>query len=712
LRGLKAISSLFVFYFLLFNPKTINPESPKEKIRQEGLQEEVTVTLKLIQVYVTDKKGKPVTDLEQSEFELYDNGKPKKITDFERHILALPDTATKIQQVKTKIIPPRKMSRKFFFFFDFAFNNVGGITMAKRAAQHFIDTQVLPTDQVGILSYSTHNGLMLYEYLTTEHEKIRDVIKDIGLKETLGRAGQLMEDLEGEKWPGDRAVQGDETWAKQVQKAREDSLRIGGKMEWKYQARLFSSALKDLAQALRYIPGQKNIILFSVGVPNFMMYPRSDSTRSQLNRINYSLSDSTDLRNRYEKMHRELETANSPVYAVNVEGVFADFMEREGGTKLSRSLTREFEPDSGIADWDRRGDKTLREMASNTGGKYFGDINDYKKIVEEIHTHTGSYYVLGYYIDEKWNGKYHRVKVKVKRKGCKAYGQGGYYNPKPFTKFSPIEKKLHLVDLAFSESPHFGIPVRFPITTLSREIENRSMALVYFKASAAMLSEIIGEKNEIVFLAFDEKRNIVALEAREIESPKIFERDAFTYAVLPLYSGKFDCRVVIRNLETGRGAVGASTIIIPSSLEKGIRLYSPLVLVPGDDSLYFDIAHSVKIEETKEYSSFCELYPFDPYQYLPLIGNVKRGTPEIAVLIPCSAFGIKEANIKIFACCIRQSTGEKIPLDFRFEQKNGVFFLKVLTGRLDPDKYSLYLFAEETNTLLKAHKQTMFSIGQ
>lgn len=38
----------------------------------QELQHEVTVTIKLIQVYVTDKEGNSVTDLEKSDFELFD----------------------------------------------------------------------------------------------------------------------------------------------------------------------------------------------------------------------------------------------------------------------------------------------------------------------------------------------------------------------------------------------------------------------------------------------------------------------------------------------------------------------------------------------------------------------------------------------------------------------------------------------------------------
>src|SRR5512137_2952193 len=60
---------------------------------QTPLQHEVTVTLKLIQVFVTAARGQPALDLSRTDFLLTDNGKPQTITDFESHILGLPAAA-------------------------------------------------------------------------------------------------------------------------------------------------------------------------------------------------------------------------------------------------------------------------------------------------------------------------------------------------------------------------------------------------------------------------------------------------------------------------------------------------------------------------------------------------------------------------------------------------------------------------------------------
>ena len=70
------------------------PASPRESQspQQPPLKYEVSVTLKLIQVYVTDKSGKPVRDLTKDEFKLTDNGKPVTLSAFEKHDLAAAPT--------------------------------------------------------------------------------------------------------------------------------------------------------------------------------------------------------------------------------------------------------------------------------------------------------------------------------------------------------------------------------------------------------------------------------------------------------------------------------------------------------------------------------------------------------------------------------------------------------------------------------------------
>jgi len=703
---------LVIIGILIFmtNPGLSSNHDQEEKL-QEELAQEVTVTLKLIQVYVTDREGTPITDLTKDDFELKDNGKIKNITDFERHILSFPSVKTEIQKMAVELPEPKRMPRKFFLFFDFAFNDLGGINMAKEAARHFVETQIDPTDEVGVLAYSTHRGLRLHEYLTTDHRKIRDLINDIGIKEILGRAGRLLDEQQmqlrrGGEWslPDGKMI---EVVERESRAMREDMMKGGGMMEFRHQALHFTSAIKDMAKALRYIPGYKHIILFSTGLPNWLMYRTSVEATPQLNKVNIDGSNSADMRRRYEEMSRELAAANSPVYAINVEGMYADFMQREGRTDFERWTFDREQPSTGIEARNWRGVTSLSNLANDTGGKYFDNTNSADKIVEEIQTMTGSYYVLGYPISEKWDGKYHNIKVAVKRKGCKVYAQRGYYNPKPFDKYSDLEKKIHLIDMALSDSPHFGNCVNIPMAVIPHESGRISKALMMFSTSVQSMREVIGEKTEIVFLVFDEKQNIVGLQEFAVDDPDFFRDDVFPYVILPLYPGRFECRIVIRNTETGRGAVASSLLFIPRVSKAGFKLYPPVLLKPQKNTKFVSLGRQ---KDEQDASALLEVFPFDVQKFSPIIEGIDSSVAKILVLTRCAFGEIAGAEVKMSARLVHQPSGEDIPMEIKLAYENRMFSLEIPTEGFKPGKYFLYLFGEELNTRAKSNVNTHFVV--
>ena len=153
--------------------------------------------------------------------------------------------------------------------------------------------------------------------------------------------------------------------------------------------------------------------------------------------------------------------------------------------------------------------------------------------------------------------------MKVKKKGYNVHAQGGYYNPKPFTEYSKLEKQLHLVDLALTERPLFQYPIRFPLEASHISRAEKGNLLLVFRIPIDKLQEIAGKKVEIVCLVFDEKDNIVGFDRMEMDFSKLPEEEFKHTSHLSIPPGKYKCRVVIRNLETGRGAVGSTSVEIP-----------------------------------------------------------------------------------------------------------------------------------------------------
>ena len=111
-----------------------------EAAQQNELQHDVSVTLKLVQVYVTDAEGKPVTDLGREDFVLYDNDVRRDITDFERHLLRSPqDASAPAPLPDDALLPGRaRLNRKFFILLDIVGNVVTNVTTAGLQRVHTV----------------------------------------------------------------------------------------------------------------------------------------------------------------------------------------------------------------------------------------------------------------------------------------------------------------------------------------------------------------------------------------------------------------------------------------------------------------------------------------------------------------------------------------------------------------------------------------------
>src|SRR4030042_3269924 len=116
----KPILGLAVFFCVLAGSYIgLNGTAQEAQKEQAQLQNEVKVTLKLVQVYVTDKRGNPVLDLTKDDFLVLDEGQKQALTEFERHVLTLPAEKEEAppEVVETPAPPARDLiSRKIFLF--------------------------------------------------------------------------------------------------------------------------------------------------------------------------------------------------------------------------------------------------------------------------------------------------------------------------------------------------------------------------------------------------------------------------------------------------------------------------------------------------------------------------------------------------------------------------------------------------------------------
>ena len=682
------IFPIILLLAFLFQPglHRLSSESVQAKKDQKVFQQEVVVTLKLVQVHVTDKKGNPITDLTKDDFILYDNKKLQTITDFEKHFLALPEKPIKpgkkaIEMIEETKLPPSpdissRMNRKFIFLF--ATGGPSATTRSKNAARHFIDTRIQPTDEVEVMSYSWMSGLELHEYFTSDMDKVKKAIKNISGLKGPGTSGSgptlAREQARAEAGAGRGGRTGDKEdyslSTRQSMSVRQLTPFVPAETEnLRFRTKIFIDGLKELAQSMRPIPGIKNVIFFSNGFPTSFLFGRSQTL----------LDD-------YEEMGREFAASNSPVHAVSMRGPYRD--------------------------------QSLEMLSELTGGQFFHtvNLNYYEKIAQQLQSVTSNYYVLGYYIDEKWDGKYHDIKVEVKRKGSEVLAQRGYFNPKPFAELTKAEKQLHLIDLAMADKPYFQEPFNFSLIPLPCYPQKKSNFVLLTKIPLDRMEKIAGRKTELVTFIIDRKHDMFASSRAEINFLEIPEKTVYHYMITSLPPGhQYECRVVLRNLETGEGAVASSTVEIPEELDSGLKLYPPLLLIPEKEAVYLRATKEQKKKSKREPLSIANIYPFISNRHSPLVDTLEKGISKLFGIVHCSHREIDKPKIELFAYLTQLPSGEKTRLLFSIlktekEKETNVLLIEINLPEMLPGKYSLEMTAQEMASGSESRTVQIFNV--
>ncbi len=700
------------------------PTAQEDQVRIKPLQYEVSVALKLITVFVTDKDGKPVGDLTLEDFAATDDGLPVKLTEFEKHLLqAAPQRADAVDrpagQVLAPVPPPAgppltSTSRKFFLFFDFAFNNARGITKARTAAQHFLETQVRPDDEVGVMTYSMLKGVSVHEYLTKDHAKVREVVDKIGSKDIAGRA----KEIEQEYW-----LRAQETVRPGAAGAAEEKNRESDRQEAKRMAESFILRLTSLAKALRYVPGNKHFILFSTGIPSSMIYGSQSGNPADLGgRSRFDPSDRV-LRTRNEEMVKEFAAANCVVYAFDtresamVTDLFAyDRMTLEaGGFGPGRGMFTSqgvFSDATSVFQDDKTtGGNTLRRLTDLTAGRYFSNINMYERNLDQIQSLTGTYYVLGYAVGESEDGRFHEVKVEVKRQDCQVRAQSGYFSPKPFREYTDLEKRLHLFELALNERSFSRLPVSFPITGLGFTSAEGSGLEVLARVPADVTARFAGERVEYVALVFDAKNDIRDIRRLETNPRPHHGRAVVFTSAAPLEPGDYTCRLVIRDMATGMSAAASVRASVPAAPRQGLRLGTPLLLQDGTGCVFLE---AVPVR-TPAGVPWAEIYPFDRTALSPVSGQISSVTPRLLAVVPFSVPEVGEPDVVLSARLIDAATGQTVPLTavLAGTSRHGAVETAVLEIPLagpKPGKYFVYINGEDRVSKTSAHSQTVVMV--
>ena len=202
-----------------------------------------------------------------------------------------------------------------------------------------------------------------------------------------------------------------------------DILRTAEEAERTVRGNRSLDSLLAVVHGLRDLPGRKTLVYFSEGlqVPPWLDDPFR-ALASEANRAGVSIY-SVDVRGLRVAGHLD------DAHALLDQAVMTSGSQRLSGGAwqgVTREQARQFETVEATLRMDAQG--TLDDLSKATGGFLIGDSNDLALGLRKLGEDTRHYYELAYApSDPRYDGRFHRVSVKVKRPGASVQTREGYF---------------------------------------------------------------------------------------------------------------------------------------------------------------------------------------------------------------------------------------------------------------------------------------------
>ncbi len=449
---MKKISATCLSIALLLSWVTAQtPPQPQPQQPKTGTDEILRITTELVQtdVVVRDKNDQPVIDLKLADFEVYENGKKQEIRFMEFVSVDSPRrsedsslTAKVAPGVDTAVardLTAKDLKRVLAFVVDDVTIPSEDMSRVRQMLLDFVDNKMQEGDLVAIVR--TVGGKGLLEQFTTDRQILRRAIAQLGVRSIppyLAFGGP-----EGERVTSAPQPLGDGATTFAADGTGEQTIGSNTEFEGPSEgtnqvprAVLALSVSNALVDSLRQVPGRKNLILLSGGLPLFDL-SRGGTIVSDVGQLFRVLTDNAT---------RSGVVINTmDVRGLKTSGAVGSF--RDTPAKSGLASTMEEAASAGNEtpgfgrgiDSARLGDRSpteqlsLRTLASTTGGISIVNSNNFSAGLERVLSRSRTYYRLAYRPSEKFDKKFHSVEIKVKRSGTRVYAAEGYFAREPKT---------------------------------------------------------------------------------------------------------------------------------------------------------------------------------------------------------------------------------------------------------------------------------------
>jgi VWFA-related protein len=387
-------------------PQTATPPTPQpdQPVFRTGIN---TVR---VDVIVTDRLGNAVTDLKLEDFEIQEDGKPQKAETFRLvKIDALTQPGYTQRTIRTRndeeTAAADENSRIFTFFLDDYHVRKETSMSVKRPVVEFIANQLAPGDLVGVMYPLTPIDAVL---VNRNHQGVINTV----------------EKFMGRKYDYEPINDVERGYVHRLNPQAIEMIR----------RQVSLTAIRGICTKLGSLrEGRKSLILVSEGYsallppqlrsnqPGSIAAP-GDLTRDPFAAENNLLEDRAkfsadmdmvqELRDVFDACNRN----NTSIYALDPRGLSAG--EFDVSTNISLRTSQDYLNSSM---------NTLRELADNTDGRAIVNRNDLGTAMKQIIRDSSAYYLVGYTTQAPTDGKFHEIKVRVKRPGVQVRARRGFW---------------------------------------------------------------------------------------------------------------------------------------------------------------------------------------------------------------------------------------------------------------------------------------------
>ena len=562
-------------------PPKATPPAAAQQRPAPGDEDVVRITTNLVQVdaVVTDKNGKPVTDLRPEEIRISEDGRPQTVTNFS-YIVA--DSSSSISPAKRAavtdktappvppvVLRPEQVRRTMALVVDDLGLSFPSVYYTRRALKKFVDEQMQPGDLVAIIR--TSGGIGALQQFTSDKRQLYAAIERVKWYSG-GRSGiSAFAPIE------DNSSQSEEAQAanEELNQFREDVFAVGT-----------LGAVSYVVRGLRELPGRKSILLISDG---FRIYSRDDPTRN--------LRALESLRRLIDQAGR----ASVVIYTMNATGLqtfmltAADSTGQMTPTQIEQQLTNRrntaFDSQEGLS-----------YLAQETGGLAIRNNNDLSGGIKRVIEDQKGYYLIGYRPDEStFDAKtgrrtFHKLNLKVLRQGkFNVRTRNGFFgvSDEDARSSQPTAREQILAALTspfgaagvhvrltslFANDPKLGSIARSMLHVNAADLVFTSEADGWHKADFDVVAVTLGDNGNIV----DQTSRTHSLRARGERYQRVLKEGFVYFITVPIKKpGAYQLRVALRDHGSERVGSASQFIEVPD-VKKNRLLLSSIVLAATD----------------------------------------------------------------------------------------------------------------------------------